>query len=188
MAGADWQFRAVTPETWPDMAALFEGRGGPKQCWCMVWRSVLDGASAPQAADARRAAMEQLVMAERPVGILGYDAGQPVAWCSIAPRPLFGKGLSSSGSKTGAEPGLWSLTCFFIRADHRRQSGFAALLAAAEAHAAQAGATAIEAYPVDPDSPSYRFSGFLPSFKAAGYAAVGTVGSRRHVVRKTFQA
>ncbi len=30
MAGAEWQFRAVTPENWQDMAALFDGRGGPK--------------------------------------------------------------------------------------------------------------------------------------------------------------
>ena len=36
----------------------------------------------------------------------------------------------------------------FIRANHRKQAGFAALLAAAETRAANEGATAIEAYPV----------------------------------------
>jgi GNAT superfamily N-acetyltransferase len=182
MSGADWNFRAVTPETWADMEALFDGRGGPRHCWCMVWRSDIDGASALQTAPDRKAAMERLVQAERPVGILGYDRGTPVAWCSIAPRPLFGKGLSN----TKPNPGLWSLTCFFIRADHRKQCGFAALLAAAEAHAAKEGATAIEAYPVDPDSPSYRFSGFRPSFEAAGYIEIGRVGTRRYMVRKTL--
>ena len=35
--GADWHFRAVTAENWGDMAALFDGKGGPKTCWCMVW-------------------------------------------------------------------------------------------------------------------------------------------------------
>ncbi len=128
--------------------------------------------------------MEQLVHARKPVGILGYDQDIPVAWCSIAPRPLFGKGLSN----TEPDHGLWSLTCFFIRADHRKQSGFAALLAAAEIHAAKEGATAIEAYPVAPDSPSYRFSGFLPAFEAFGYVPVGTIGRRRHVVRKVLRA
>jgi Acetyltransferase (GNAT) family len=180
MPPADWHFRAVGPETWADMAALFSGRGGPKNCWCMVWRNDVNGASAPQAAPDRKAAMERLVLAQQPVGILGYDQETPVAWCSIAPRPLFGKNLSS----TAPDDGLWSLTCFFIRADHRKQSGFGALLAAAENHAAKQGAKAIEAYPVDPDSPSYRFSGFLPAFKAFGYLPVGTVGTRRHVVRK----
>ena len=102
--------------------------------------------------------------------------------CSIAPRGLFDQSLSPLPDA----PGLWSLTCFYIRADHRRQSGFAALLAAAENHARQSGASGIEAYPVDPESPSYRFSGFVPSFEKAGYAEVGRVGQRRHILRKVF--
>ena len=183
MAGAGWTFSAVTPETWPDTAALFAGRGGPKTCWCMVWRKDADGGSAPADAQIRQAAMEQLVQARRQVGILGYDDGMPVAWCSIAPRSMF----STSLSNTGADPGLWSLTCFFIRADHRKQAGFAALLQAAGDFAKAEGATAIEAYPVDPDSPSYRFSGFLPAFEAFGYVKIGTMGTRRHVVRKGLQ-
>jgi GNAT superfamily N-acetyltransferase len=182
MAGADWQFRPVTQESWADMATLFGGRGGPNHCWCMMWRSDSAGVAAPKQAIDRKAAIEGLVHAGKSVGILGYDQGVPIAWCSIAPRALFSKSLSNSESAHG----LWSLTCFFIRADHRKQSGFAALLAAAEGHAAQEGATAIEAYPVEPDSPSYRFSGFVPSFLAAGYVEVGTMGARRHVVRKSL--
>lgn len=182
MSGSDWQFRAVSPENWDDMAALFEGRGGPRQCWCMMWRSDADGAAArPDPAD-RRAAMERLVAARQQVGLLGYDQGIPVAWVSLAPRPLFGKSLSP----TDPDSGLWSLTCFFIRADRRKQAGFAALLAAAEDFARQQGATAIEAYPVAPDSPSYRFSGFVPNFERAGFAKIGTAGSRRHVLRKAL--
>ncbi len=184
MNRADWQFRAVTPETWADMSALFSGRGGPKQCWCMVWRSHSDGATAPKLPTERKAAMQRLALSRQPVGLLGYDQGVPVVWCSIAPRSMFGKSLSS----TPADPDLWSLTCFFIRADHRKQSGFAALLAAAETHAAKEGATVIEAYPVDKGSPSYRFCGFLPAFEAFGYVPVGTVGTRRHVVRKVLGA
>ncbi len=182
MSAADWTFRPVSADNWTDMAALFDGRGGPKTCWCMLWRRGSSGQAAPTAAADRRAAMAELVQSGRPVGLLGHDAGTPVAWCSIAPRPLFDGGLSPTPDK----PGLWSLTCFFIRADHRRQAGFAALLAAAEHHARQNGAVEIEAYPVDPDSPSYRFSGFLPSFTTAGYAPVGRTGLRRHIVRKTL--
>lgn len=162
------------------MNALFSGRGGPKTCWCMMWRKDADGASAKPDAPDRKSAIEGLVQAGRPIGILGYDEGVPVAWCSIAPRAMFGNGLSN----TLADTGLWSLTCFFIRTDHRKQAGFAALLAAAETCAAKEGATMIEAYPVAPDSPSYRFSGFLPAFEASGYMPVATMGQRRHVVRK----
>lgn len=183
MSGAHWDIRAVTPETWPDMVSLFAGRGGPKECWCMHWRKDATGASAPSDVPSRRAAMESLALSGKPIGLLGYDAGIPVAWCSIAPRAAFGAGLGASPDN----PRLWSLTCFFIRADHRNQSGFDALLSAAEALAAAQGATEIEAYPVAPDSPSYRFSGFVPAFEKAGYSETGRIGLRRHIMRKAMQ-
>jgi hypothetical protein len=41
----------------------------------------------------------------------------------------------------------------------------------------------VEAYPVDADSPSYRFMGFVPVFAEAGFAEVGREGKRRHVMR-----
>ena len=42
---------------------------------------------------------------------------------------------------------------------------------------------AVEAYPVDPDSPSFRFMGWVSVFKAAGFREVGRAGTRRHVMR-----
>lgn len=36
---------------------------------------------------------------------------------------------------------------------------------------------------MDPDSPSYRFMGTVPSFRAAGFREIGTVGTRRRVMR-----
>jgi hypothetical protein len=40
----------------------------------------------------------------------------------------------------------------------------------------------VEAYPVVPDSPSYRFMGFVETFKKAGFIETGRVGKRRHVM------
>lgn len=48
------------------------------------------------------------------------------------------------------------------------------------------GAKVVEAYPVDPDSPSYRFMGFVGLFEKAGFAKVGIAGTRRHVMRLTL--
>jgi hypothetical protein len=36
-----------------------------------------------------------------------------------------------------------------------------------------------EGCPVDPDSPSYRFMGFVPVFAEAGFQEVALAGSRR---------
>jgi hypothetical protein len=45
----------------------------------------------------------------------------------------------------------------------------------------------LEAYPVEPDSPSYRFGGFIPLFARAGFREAGHLGSRRHVMRKDLR-
>jgi hypothetical protein len=41
----------------------------------------------------------------------------------------------------------------------------------------------VEAYPVDPGAPSYRFMGYTTTFKAAGFREVVRAGTRRHVMR-----
>jgi hypothetical protein len=63
---------------------------------------------------------------------------------------------------------------------------FQKLVSAAEEHAARNGSTILEAYPVDRDSPSYRFGGYVSAFEQAGYALVSRKGARRHIVRKTL--
>ena len=82
---------------------------------------------------------------------------------------------------------IWSIVCFFVSRPFRGRGMFQNMIAAAEQHAARNGATMLEGYPVDPDSPSYRFGGYVPAFEQAGYAVVGTKGSRRHIVRKILE-
>ena len=45
------------------------------------------------------------------------------------------------------------------------------------------GAAVVEAYPVEPDSSSYRFMGLVGTFEAIGFIPVGRAGTRRHVMR-----
>ena len=71
----------------------------------------------------------------------------------------------------------------FIRRDHRRKGLAAQLITAAVAEAKAHKATIVEAYPVDADSPSYRFMGFVDTFASAGFQEVGRAGQRRHVMR-----
>jgi len=115
-----------------------------------------------------------------PIGLLGYLDGQPVAWCSIAPSTTFRR------LRDDVEPDdrVWSITCFFVRREHRGQGLTKLLLDAAVRHAKQRGAKIVEGYPVDASSPSYRFMGFVPMFKAAGFKEVARAGTRRHVVRR----
>jgi len=37
------RFKPLTPATFPDLEALFTAPGGPRHCWCRVWRAALPG-------------------------------------------------------------------------------------------------------------------------------------------------
>jgi GNAT superfamily N-acetyltransferase len=172
-------FREVDRRRLKDLAALLESRGGPKSCWCMVWRATAEGAKRTDGAS-RKAAFTRRVRQGAPVGIIGYLDGKPIAWCSVAPRPTY---RNLGGAAENAGENVWSLVCFFVTREYRGQGMTARLIRAAIEHARERGATVIEAYPVDPNSPSYRFMGFVGAFKKAGFVEMGRAGTRRHVMR-----
>jgi GNAT superfamily N-acetyltransferase len=178
-------FHEVDQRRWPDLERLFESRGGPKSCWCMVWRATPEEAKRTDG-PSRKAALATRVAAGTPIGILGYLGGEPVAWCSIAPRASYRR-LGGAGDGIGedrdAGNDVWSIACFFVPRRLRGQGVTERLIAAAVTHARRKGARVVEGYPVAPTSPSYRFMGFRSTFAGAGFEEVGRAGTRRHVVR-----
>lgn len=171
-------FHEVDQSRWPDFERLFENQGGPKACWCMVWRATPQEAKHTDGAS-RKAAIAKRIAANVPVGLLGYTDGEPVAWCSVAPRSTYRR-LVDNGS---SDEGIWSIACFFVVRRLRGQGITQQIIKAAIEHAQSHGASIVEAYPVDPDSPSYRFMGFVPVFEKAGFCEVGRAGRRRHVMQ-----
>lgn len=175
-------FHEVDEARWPDFARLFESRGGPSYCWCMAWRANREEVKHTDRSS-RRTFMQQRVREGVPMGILGYLDGEPVAWCSIAPRETYRPSLGGVDAPGDAPGTVWSLACLFISRPVRGQGVTRQLIEAAIAHARARGARSIEAYPVDPDSPSYRFMGFVGTFDSMGFQRVGSEGPRRYVVR-----
>lgn len=173
-------FREVDRRAWKDLERLFEARGGPKNCWCMVWRATSAEAKRTDG-KSRKAALKRRVAAGTPTGIVGYLGEEPAAWCSIAPRGTYRR---LGGIEDDVEENVWALVCFFVVRRLRGLGVTSKLIEAAVKHAKQKGATIVEAYPVDPDSPSYRFMGFVEAFKAAGFEEVGRAGTRRHIMRR----
>lgn len=148
----------------------------------MVWRA--RGVEAKQTKGAeRKRAMEARVRAGAPVGLLGYLHDAPIAWCSIAPRASYRSlgGLAVTGEP---EEKIWSLVCFFVKREFRGDGIATQLIQAAIAYVRSQDGAVVEAYPVDPGSPSYRFMGYVPTFEKAGFQHVGVAGSRRHVMRR----
>lgn len=180
---AEWndytaEFREVDETRWQDLVRLFEARGGPSYCWCMAWRG-----AGKKTVD-KKAALKGFVVAKVPIGILGYADGEPVAWCSLAPRETY---RPLGGPDSNGDDVVWSIACFYVARPFRRLGWTRHLIEAASNHAKRHGASIIEAYPVDEDSPSYRFMGFKPVFESNGFEEVGRAGKRRHVMRRRIQ-
>ena len=175
---AAFRFAPVTKARWPDFEKLFGAKGGPSYCWCMAWRDMPNRQNATNAE--RKAAMSAFVADGTPVGLLGYIGDEVAGWCSVAPRETLRK---LSPKQDDEENGVWAVVCFFVARQHRKSGLGSALLDAAIEYAFREGAKSIEAYPVDPDSPSYRFMGFKKMFAERGFRETGMAGSRRHVMR-----
>lgn len=177
----DIEFHEVDRDRWEDLERLFESRGGPRYCWCMVWRRMPRGAGCSDP-KSKKEALRRRVEDEAPIGILGYLHEEPSVWCSIAPRDTF-RELGGSKIPLGESESVWSITCFFAPRRLRGNGIARRLINAAVEHARERGATVVEAYPVDHDSPSYKFMGIVSSFEGLGFEKVGRAGSRRHVMR-----
>ncbi|MFC4872625.1 hypothetical protein [Negadavirga shengliensis] len=66
--------------------------------------------------------------------------------------------------------------------DFRDQGLIDWLIEQAMKYAKENGAEYVGAYPVEPDSPSYRFMGFIMTFEKAGFSFIKKAGTRRHVM------
>ena len=186
-----FEFHPVTAARWHDLERLFSfanesGAGNPARCWCMELRRPSREWRA-QSGDGNRDAMRGLVESDQTPGLLAYDGDEPVAWCSIAPRRQFAGLKELSNYKAFENPGIWYVTCFYVREDARRSGVMAALLRAATKHAGAHGANVIEGYPADPEadeaSKSLVYMGLASVFREAGFAEVDRRGGDRMVMR-----
>ncbi|MEM7348633.1 MAG: GNAT family N-acetyltransferase [Chloroflexota bacterium] len=175
------EIHPVTQERWEDFERFFESKGAPHYCWCMAWRSMDKSIAKPTKFD-KKAAMKQRVEADVPIGLLAYFEGEPIAWCSIAPRETY---RTLGGDQTKEK--VWSLACFFVKHAFRNQGITHRLLQEAIKYAKANGARYLEAYPVDPDSPSYRFMGVKPMFEESRFEFIKKAGTRRYVMIRDIQ-
>jgi hypothetical protein len=179
LQGANLSFQPVTEANWPAFEAFFAAPGGPKHCWCMVWRRSSAEAKLQAGADRKRM-MRARIAAGTPVGLLAYEGAEAVAWISIAPRDTY-RDLGGPPAEEGER--IWSLACFYVPRRRRGSGMLHRLIAGAVQHATKSGATIVEAYPVDATAPSYRYMGFVPVFEKAGFNEVGRAGIGRHVMQ-----
>ena len=175
----------AAPERWPQVEALFRSCGDARGCWCGFWyrshREFRAGWG-----EGNRRFLEGLIEGGAKPGVIALRGGKAVAWCGIAPRE---KQSRLAGSRVLApvdEAAVWSITCFVIAKEHRRQGLMRPLISAAVEHARACGARLVEAYPIDPHrklSSAELYTGTLAAFLDLGFNEVARRSPHRPIVR-----
>jgi GNAT superfamily N-acetyltransferase len=170
------EVRPLRPGDWPNIERLFGERGACAGCWCMWWRR--DGSAnevRQYRGEANRIVFRELVQRGEAHGVLAFDAGEPVGWCSIDAYCAFPALERKRSLRTPRDEKTWSITCFFIRRDHRSRGVATALTREAVRMAFSHGATRVEAYPAKtpagggalPDT--FAWTGTPSLFRKAGF-------------------
>jgi GNAT superfamily N-acetyltransferase len=124
---------------------------GPKRpdatvCWCLSYR-IPSKLNNELRGPARGKKVQQLLK-KGPLGVLAYEGDEVVGWAAVAPRA---ETTFATNRKIPHVDDLavWSVWCIRVRPGHRKQGIAHHLLQGAVDYAREAGAPAIEGYPVD---------------------------------------
>lgn len=180
------EFHPLTKDRWGDFEQLFGERGACGGCWCMWWRlkrSVFD----KQKGEGNKQAMKAIVNSGEIPGILAYASGQPVGWCSVAPRQNYSVLERSRILKPVDEKPVWSIVCFFIHKKFRNSGLSTEMINAAKKFVKQNGGEIIEGYPLDPKkgrtADVFVYTGLASAFKKNGFVEVARRSETRPIMR-----
>ncbi len=180
----------LTPERWEDLEQLFSPRGACGGCWCMWWRLTAKEFEREKGEENRRA-MKRIVESGEVPGLLAYHDGEPVGWCSVAPRKAYPRLERSRVLKRVDDQPVWSVVCFFVAKAVRGRGVMRELLEAAIGYVRDRGGTILEGYPTEPKSKHvpdlFLYLGIPSAFAGAGFVEVARRSERRPIMRYVIQ-
>lgn len=184
------KIKTVNQDLLDDVGRLFCSDAVVDKCWCM-WFIIPVKAFHAAGGEGNRASFSALAAeADRPMGLLAYQAGEPVGWCAAGPRSRYVRALQTPtyrGGEAREDDTVWFVPCFFVRKEARGTGVSRALLEAAVELARANDATAIEAFPF---SGTKRRSGgdlqvgVQSLFAACGFEVIRTPSTSRVVMRR----
>ena len=180
------EFVPVEKDRWSDFETLFGARGACGGCWCMLWRLTRKEFES-QKGEGNRLAMKALIQSGEIPGILALSKGQPVAWCSVAPRhhlPALGR---SRILKALDELPVWSISCLFVEKQYRRKGLSTRMIKAGVDYVKKQRGSIIEAYPVEPKKDKmpdvFAWTGLASTFVKAGFVECARRSETRPIMR-----
>ncbi len=175
----------ATADNFADLVTLFGPNGAYSGCWCM-WNRQTNAEFEANTYQPNRSALEKLIAEDHEHGLLAYKGGKPVGWAALAPRTEYSRLQRSPVNKPVDDKEVWSVTCFVVDKQHRGKGVAGALLAAAVERARDAGAAAVEGYPVAPETEmadTEVWHGVESMFLEAGFTEVARRRPRRPMYR-----
>ena len=178
-------FHPLTLDRWRDFEILFGQNGACGGCWCMAWRLTSKEFKERQG-EPNRCAMKRIVATKTPPGLLAYAGQEPVGWVAVAARETF---VRLAGSRVLApvdDQAVWSIMCFFVRKDCRKQGLSTELLNAAAKFAKKNKAKILEGYPQELKKylpAPFVWTGLASAFRKAGFEEVARRSKARPIMR-----
>jgi len=190
--GVNFAARPLTPQTWPDLEALFGLPGGSivRGCWCMYYRRTGKVSVSAAAGEGNKQQLCSLVDAGVVPGLVGYVDGRPAGWISLGPREDYLKLRRSPVMKPVDDAEVWSVVCTYVAREFRGRGLQHRLLAAGLDFARQHGVRLVEAYPVDKPVRShddFMFFGSRSLYERAGFTEVVRRSPTRVVMRRVLR-
>lgn len=149
------RFAPANEASWDDLQAILTGAA--KRCQCQ--RQRLGDHDWWHMPESERAAILREEThcgdprATETIGIVAYLDDEPVAWCAVDRRGVYGRVRGSPVPWAGRdedpddEP-VWAIACLVVRRGHRGQGLTYPLATAAVEHARARGAAVVEGYPM----------------------------------------
>jgi GNAT superfamily N-acetyltransferase len=184
-------FKPLTAKNWGPFEKLFGERGACGGCWCMYWRLKRSEFN-QRKGEKNKAAMKRIVASGEVPGILAYAGGEPIGWCSVAPREVYPALDRSRILKRIDDAPVWSIVCLFVAKPFRRKGVSVELLKAAIEYVRQRGGQMVEGYPVEPkkgEMPDvFAWTGLASAFRQAGFKECARRSETRPIMRYEIRA
>ena len=178
-----FKIEALTPQLWPAFEDLFGKQGACNGCWCMNWR--IGREYQRRAREDNKADFKDIVKKGPPPGLLAFDGDLAVGWCQLTPRSALPWLNRQWRLKPLDDLPVWCISCFYVRKGYRRKGVTSALIRGALKAAKDAGAPALEAYPVDAKlTGSSSWTGFASTFERLGFKTVARHTPPRPIMRR----
>lgn len=187
---AKFSFEEISPKRWSDFEKLFGDNGACGGCWCQSWRCARGGQLWNQTKGIRAKRLtKKLIGAGEMTGLLAYHDGRAVGWCSYGPRTVFPRTETMKAYRHDNIDSVWSINCFFIDKNYRRQGLSRQMLEAALKFLKKRSVGIVEAYPVPLTKKgkqlpaAFAYTGPLTIFQQAGFKIVQRLSYSRPLVQ-----